>query len=170
MKRFLRDYFTFNRRERRGVLFLLMMIALLLIYLSVSTYCYKEKKYDFTKFENEITEFEKSQKQTADSLDEIKYSYSQSQVKINLEKNKEGVLLKIEDHGIGIPQKFQSHIFEKFYRAPNATSKETDGTGLGLYIAKMLIEAHKGKIWFTSKEKKTTIFEIYLPFSKNRKK
>ncbi len=100
----------------------------------------------------------------------IKYSYSQSQVKINLEKNKEGVLLKIEDHGIGIPQKFQSHIFEKFYRAPNATSKETDGTGLGLYIAKMLIEAHKGKIWFTSKEKKTTIFEIYLPFSKNRKK
>lgn len=81
MKQFLRDYFTFNRRERRGILFLLIIIALLLIYLSVSNYFFREEKHDFSSFEKEIKEFQKQQS-AEDSLDETKYNYAQSDYKL----------------------------------------------------------------------------------------
>lgn len=68
MKQFLRDYFTFNRRERNGVFILISIILLLIFYLSFSNLFFTKEKTDFSKFEKEIAEFESEQKQISDSL------------------------------------------------------------------------------------------------------
>lgn len=68
MKNFLRDYFTFNRRERNGVFILLSIILLLILYLSFSELFFPEEKTDFSKFEKEISAFEAEQKRIGDSI------------------------------------------------------------------------------------------------------
>lgn len=78
------------------------------------------------------------------------------------EKNKE-ILFKVKDTGIGIPKDQQKRIFTKFFRAENAMRTETEGSGLGLFITKNIIEAHGGKIWFESEEGKGSTFYFTLP-------
>lgn len=68
MKQFFRDYFTFNRRERRGVFFLLSIILLLILYLSFSDLFFPKEKTDFSKFEKNIYDFEVEQKRMDDSF------------------------------------------------------------------------------------------------------
>jgi DNA uptake protein ComE-like DNA-binding protein len=68
MKQFIRDYFTFNRRERNGVFILLSIILLLILYLSFSGYFFSNEKIDFSKFEKEIADFEAQQKRIEDSI------------------------------------------------------------------------------------------------------
>jgi signal transduction histidine kinase len=70
---------------------------------------------------------------------------------------------KIQDSGIGIPESQRDKLFSKFFRAANATKMEVGGSGLGLFITKNIIEAHGGKIWFTSKENQGSTFTIILP-------
>ena len=65
------------------------------------------------------------------------------------------------DHGTGIPAQHLPFIFDRFYRVPSQSGKA--GTGLGLFICKRIIEAHRGKIWAESEEKKGTRFIIQLP-------
>lgn len=69
---------------------------------------------------------------------------------------------EITDTGIGIRPEDQKHLFEKFYRASNASSKGASGSGLGLYITKSLIEMMNGKIWFKSKTDEGTTFYFTL--------
>ncbi len=93
----------------------------------------------------------------------VKYSKKGGKVMVDF-KNSEGkVLITVQDTGLGIPQKQQSRMFEKFFRADNVQTAETDGTGLGLYIAKAIVEGHGGKIWFESKENIGTTFFVELP-------
>ena len=73
------------------------------------------------------------------------------------------IQFSIQDTGLGIPEKQQHRMFEKFFRADNVQTAETDGTGLGLYIAKAIVEGHGGKIWFESKENSGTTFFVELP-------
>ncbi|HOU76478.1 MAG TPA: HAMP domain-containing sensor histidine kinase [Candidatus Dojkabacteria bacterium] len=94
----------------------------------------------------------------------IKYSKNNGTVEIGCRHTKNLVTIYIKDDGVGIPQKQQARIFEKFFRADNAFTKETDGTGLGLYIARAIIEAHGGKLWFESEENKGSTFYFSLPF------
>lgn len=68
----------------------------------------------------------------------------------------------VKDNGMGIPKKQQEKVFEKFFRADNAVIAQADGTGLGLYIAKAIVEAHGGHIWFESEEGKGTVFHFSL--------
>jgi len=93
----------------------------------------------------------------------IKYSKDGGQVEVGCKRGKNDVTFLIKDNGIGIPEKQQSKIFEKFFRADNALTQATDGTGLGLYIAKAIVEAHSGKLWFESVEGKGTTFFFSLP-------
>ena len=81
----------------------------------------------------------------------IKYTPSGS-VAISLEKNnKEGkVIVRIKDTGIGLSQDDIHHLFGKFARGEGGQKQFTDGSGLGLYVAKKMIEAHHGKIWVDS--------------------
>ncbi len=66
----------------------------------------------------------------------IKYSNGNNYLGITLERNKKNVVLKVEDHGVGIPKKHISNIFEKFYRMEDTLTAETKGHGLGLSIVK----------------------------------
>jgi signal transduction histidine kinase len=95
----------------------------------------------------------------------VKYSKSGGIVTVDYmnKPDTRSVVVVIKDTGLGIPEKQQGRMFEKFFRADNVQTKETDGTGLGLYIAKAIIEGHGGKIWFKSKENVGTSFFVELP-------
>jgi signal transduction histidine kinase len=73
------------------------------------------------------------------------------------------VCTDIGDNGPGIPEDKLAHIFDRFYRIDNERTKDLMSTGLGLSIAKELVDAHKGKISVSSRENKGTCFTIQLP-------
>ena len=81
----------------------------------------------------------------------------------NPDKRDKQIIVTVEDNGVGIPEPEQPRIFQRFYRATNSSEIDTHGTGLGLYIAKRIIETHGGSISFTSTVGKGTIFKIRLP-------
>jgi len=96
----------------------------------------------------------------------IKYSNDNGKVYVTLEKNKDnnnqGVKLTVKDTGIGIPETELKHVFERFYRFESSRSKETGGYGLGLAIAKEIIDQHKGTILVNSIDKVGTTFIVEL--------
>jgi signal transduction histidine kinase len=69
----------------------------------------------------------------------------------------------VSDEGIGIPPEEQARIFERFYRVDDALSRRTAGSGLGLYLAKAVIEAHGGRIWVESAHERGSSFSFALP-------
>jgi len=83
---------------------------------------------------------------------------------------KESVLFQVSDTGYGIPKEQQSHIFQKLFRADNVQRKDTEGTGLGLYIVKSIVELAHGNIWFSSVEDEGTTFYVVLPIHGMEKK
>ncbi|KUK49896.1 MAG: Multi-sensor signal transduction histidine kinase [Parcubacteria bacterium 33_209] len=93
----------------------------------------------------------------------VKYTQKGGKIKISLDNDEKNVIFKIEDSGVGIPKSQQDRIFTKFFRAENVTRMETDGTGLGLYTTKNIVQAHKGEIWFESEENKGTTFYFTIP-------
>ena len=88
-------------------------------------------------------------------------------VKISLERRATDVIVRVEDHGIGIPQEELAHIFEPFYRVDKSRSKDTGGYGLGLSLCKMIMEAHEGKIEVQSRLKEGTTVCLFFPCSKS---
>lgn len=96
----------------------------------------------------------------------IKYSKENTQIMLGCEPKQAEVVFYVKDNGVGIPLHQQSQIFNKFFRAENVLTMHTDGTGLGLYIVKAIVEAHGGKIWFESVENKGTTFFFSLPIKK----
>ncbi|MDD5750253.1 MAG: ATP-binding protein [Candidatus Pacebacteria bacterium] len=84
-------------------------------------------------------------------------------VALSFDKNENNFLFSITDTGIGISKDEQPRVFGKFFRAVSAIKTETEGSGLGLFIAKNIIEAHGGKIWFESKEGIGSTFYFTLP-------
>lgn len=93
----------------------------------------------------------------------VKYSPAKSTIIVNCHENEENYIFSVKDQGLGIPKDQQARIFEKFFRASNVILTEAEGTGLGLYIAKSIVEGHGGKIWFESVDKKGTTFYFSLP-------
>jgi len=93
----------------------------------------------------------------------IKYSPADGRIKISMERNDGSLRVSIRDSGVGIPKKDQKKVFDKFFRSENVIKLVPDGSGLGLFIAKSLVEAMGGKIWFDSEEGKGTTFYFTLP-------
>lgn len=95
----------------------------------------------------------------------IKYSPPESEITIFISKKGDQLLSQVSDNGMGIPKSQQERVFSKFFRADNAVKTEGEGTGLGLYLIKAIVESSGGKIWFTSEEGKGTSFFFSLPMS-----
>jgi PAS domain S-box-containing protein len=94
----------------------------------------------------------------------VKYTPSGGKVKLTISiDTKKDVLVKVTDTGFGIPDNQKDQIFNKLFRADNVRSKEIDGTGLGLYIVKSIIENSGGRVWFESKENKGSTFYVSVP-------
>ncbi len=77
----------------------------------------------------------------------------------------DSLLVRVQDNGMGIPKNQQEEVFTKLFRADNVRRADTEGTGLGLYLIKSLINQSGGNIWFESEEGKGTIFFVLLPLS-----
>jgi PAS domain S-box-containing protein len=89
----------------------------------------------------------------------IKYTDSRGIVTVKVAERGNEILISVEDTGTGIPEDQLSYIFDAFYRA----RRNTKGSGLGLTIAKTIIEAHGGKIWAESTPAKGSVFSFTLP-------
>jgi two-component system phosphate regulon sensor histidine kinase PhoR len=77
---------------------------------------------------------------------------------------KDGILIDIQDNGIGISSENQKQIFKKLYRVPTGNIHNVKGFGIGLYYVKTMIEAHGGYIRINSELGRGSKFELYLPF------
>lgn len=95
----------------------------------------------------------------------IKYNHPEGWVKITLNADHKFFYVDVSDSGIGIPEECKDQVFERFYRADKARSRETGGTGLGLAITKNIVLLHKGTIKFYSKENEGTTFNIRIPLN-----
>ncbi|PSO44024.1 MAG: hypothetical protein BRC23_02220 [Parcubacteria group bacterium SW_4_49_11] len=93
----------------------------------------------------------------------VKYGYEGSTVTVDWHKNEDRARISITNIGIGIPEDEQDKVFQRFYRAQNATNIATSGTGLGLSISKRIVEGHGGDIWFETEEEEETTFYVSLP-------
>ena len=89
-----------------------------------------------------------------------KYSAKNSTIKVLLKKTGQTILLTVQDEGPGIIDEEKEKIFYKFYRIGNEETRNTKGTGLGLYIVKQLVEKHGGKISVKNNIPTGSIFEI----------
>ena len=92
----------------------------------------------------------------------VKYTPEGGKIMLEIEKNSTTAVFMVRDNGIGIPQKEQSRIFERFYRVDKARSQTVEGTGLGLSIVKHMTELQQAEIWLHSRVNEGSCF--YLKF------
>lgn len=90
----------------------------------------------------------------------IRYNRENGSVSVSVEPLEEGVKLSVSDTGIGIDEKYQSRIFERFFRVDKSRSKETGGTGLGLAIVKHIVQLHEAELNIDSQLGKGTCISI----------
>ncbi|MGH7196879.1 MAG: sensor histidine kinase [Candidatus Saccharimonadales bacterium] len=93
----------------------------------------------------------------------VKYTQPNTDVTLRYEKVQKMHRISVKDHGIGIPEAEQDRVFAGFYRASNAKAQGVEGTGLGLYLTRVILTQHKGKVEFVSKEGAGTTFTLSLP-------
>lgn len=98
----------------------------------------------------------------------IKYTPDGGRITVSMAKSEDkeiggGILLSVADTGYGIPDSAKPKIFTKFFRADNVRIMGTEGTGLGLYIVKSVMNLVRGKIWFETEEGKGTTFFVAFP-------
>ena len=93
----------------------------------------------------------------------IRYTSRDTQVAISVVQRANSVEFKVVDRGIGVAEVDKHRLFSKFYRADNAIAARPSGTGIGLFVAKKVIEAHDGKIIFESMLGKGSTFGFSLP-------
>jgi len=95
----------------------------------------------------------------------LNYTPSGGTVTVSISSDRDSILVSVADTGEGIPAEHLSHIFERFYRVDDARSRKTGGAGLGLAIAKQMVELHGGKIWVESEVGKGSKFSFTLPIA-----
>ncbi len=99
----------------------------------------------------------------------VKYTRENGAVNVSAKQKRNSIKIDVADTGIGISSKDLPHIFEEFYRAPNAKSYEIEGTGVGLAIVKEIVEAHHGNLEVKSELGKGSTFTVILPKGESKK-
>lgn len=99
----------------------------------------------------------------------IYYSPNGGKIKVELKADRSCVYFMVKDNGMGVPKREQAHLFTKFYRAKNAQKARPDGTGLGLFMAKKVINDQGGAILFESEEGKGSTFGFKFDIPKDKK-
>ncbi|MEI7769463.1 MAG: ATP-binding protein [Chloroflexales bacterium] len=98
----------------------------------------------------------------------VKYSPDGGTIRIGARAEGDIAIAYVSDHGIGIAPEEQEQIFQRFYRVDNRLRRETQGSGLGLYLARAVIEAHGGKIWVESQLGRGARFFFTLPLARRQ--
>jgi PAS domain S-box-containing protein len=99
----------------------------------------------------------------------IKFSRPDGKIVVIAHKMENSVMLAVQDHGIGIPAQDMPHISDRFFRAQNATKLEIQGTGIGLYIIREIMEAIGGHLKLNSVENKGTTVTVFIPIEHGEK-
>lgn len=97
----------------------------------------------------------------------LKYSPAESIVQVEIDRKENKAVLRVKDEGIGMNEFDKRHAFDKFYRSGNEETRNTKGTGLGLFIVNNLVKWHTGTIRIYDNQPKGTIFEIQFPIKIN---
>ena len=98
----------------------------------------------------------------------IKYTPEKGKVSVCVTKQDSRAVLEVADTGIGISADDLPHIFDRFYRADKARSRQMGGTGLGLSIVRSICLAHNGQVRVASTEGQGSVFHIELPLARNK--
>jgi signal transduction histidine kinase len=93
----------------------------------------------------------------------IKYSPQGGEIRIGGWADRESATVYVADQGIGIPVEEQANIFQRFYRVDSSLRRSTQGTGLGMFLSKSIVDAHGGRIWLRSEPGKGTTVFFALP-------
>jgi signal transduction histidine kinase len=99
----------------------------------------------------------------------LQYTQHGGRVDVSIQKDiqRKSFQICVKDNGIGVPENEQYYIFQRFFRASNGKKLSVNGTGLGLYLTKSIVEQSGGKIWFRSIEGSGSLFCISLPLMSN---
>jgi two-component system phosphate regulon sensor histidine kinase PhoR len=95
----------------------------------------------------------------------IKYSPQKPEIRVYATKRSSGLIIGVEDKGLGINAQNQKDVFKKFYRVPTGNVHDVKGFGLGLFYVKTMVQAHGGRISLKSEPGKGSTFELFFPFS-----
>jgi signal transduction histidine kinase len=95
----------------------------------------------------------------------VKYSPRGGEIRVSLLRQESEACIQVQDQGIGVPATAQSAVFERFYRADNFNHLQISGFGIGLYMAREIIELHGGRINVKSNDDTGSTFEICLPLA-----
>jgi PAS domain S-box-containing protein len=100
----------------------------------------------------------------------IKYTPEKGRVDVHVGVEADKMRIAVKDTGYGVPESQKEKIFDRLFRADNVRNKDTEGTGLGLYIVKSIMDQSGGKAWFESVENKGSTFYAEIPLSGMKKK
>jgi len=97
----------------------------------------------------------------------IKYSPDIPAITVSARDSADGLIIGVQDNGIGISEKSQKQVFDKYYRVPTGNIHDVKGFGLGLSYVKLMVEAHGGSVKLNSESGKGTLVELCLPVANN---
>lgn len=95
----------------------------------------------------------------------IKYGKENTAVTLGYQAARDKHIISVSDHGIGIPKADHERVFSGFYRADNARRASVDGTGMGLYLSRAIVQQHGGTLWLDSSEQAGTTVYVSLPLA-----
>jgi signal transduction histidine kinase len=95
----------------------------------------------------------------------VKYSPEGGTIRIGGRAEEGRAIVYVSDQGIGIPPEEQQRIFDRFYRVDNRLRRDTQGSGLGLFLSRAIVEAHGGRIWVESQVGRGSRFSFTLPLA-----